>query len=66
MQNIFTISFCFDKIIVDKYRFKIHKRQFIKNEKRVNTKEKILIIKFIEINIGKEKRKMNKLKSKKV
>ena len=65
MQNIFTISFCFDKIIVDKYRFKIHKRQFIKNEKRVNTKEKILIIKFIEINIGKEKRKMNKLKSKK-
>ena len=65
MQNIFTISFCFDKIIVDKYRFKIYKRQFIKNEKRVNTKEKILIIKFIEINIGKEKRKMNKLKSKK-
>ena len=46
-----------DKIIVDKYRFKIHKRQFIKNEKRGNTKEKILIIKFIKINIGEEKEK---------
>ena len=65
MQNIFTILFCFDKIIVDKYRFKIRKRQFIKNKKRGNTKEKILIIKFIKINIGKEKIKMNKLKSKK-
>ena len=28
------------KDTVDKYRFKIHKRQFIKNEKRGNTKEK--------------------------
>lgn len=66
IANIFTILFGFDQITIDKNRFKIHKRRFKKNEKRGNTKEKILIIKFIKINIGKEKRKMNKLKSKKV